>query len=111
MKPGLPRPSDSELVRGLRSSSVFGSLSEPTLGDIAHRLECGTLEAGAVLFSEGEAADTLYIVLTGALEARVPRRQGGEILISTIGPGGIVGEVQILLGGRHRGERENAAVT
>lgn len=50
-----------------------------------------TLEPGQVVFREGEAADSMFIVLEGELEIRVKDR-----VIDTTGPGGIVGEMVLI---------------
>lgn len=49
------------------------------------------LERGQVLFTEGDAADYLYLVKSGAL-----RIISGSIVYEDIGPGGIVGEMGIV---------------
>jgi CRP-like cAMP-binding protein len=49
------------------------------------------LERGQVLFTEGDNADYLYIVKSGAL-----RIMSGSIVYEDVGPGGIVGEMGIV---------------
>ena len=49
------------------------------------------LERGQVLFTEGDNADYLYIVKSGAL-----RIISGSIVYEDVGPGGIVGEMGIV---------------
>ncbi len=49
------------------------------------------LERGQVLFTEGDNADYLYLVKSGAL-----RIISGSIVYEDVGPGGIVGEMGIV---------------
>ena len=50
-----------------------------------------SLEAGHVVFREGDDGDSMYIVLEGELEIRVKDK-----VIDTTGPGGIVGEMALI---------------
>jgi len=50
-----------------------------------------TIEPGHVVFREGDAADSMYVVLEGELEIRVK-----DQVIDTTGPGGIVGEMALV---------------
>jgi CRP/FNR family cyclic AMP-dependent transcriptional regulator len=56
-----------------------------------------TLEAGAVLFHEGDPGDALYVLLTGALKI-----SGGNTVYETVSPGGVVGEMAIVQEGYPR---------
>ena len=99
LEPAASPPDEGELLGSLRSSPVLGSLDEPILRDMCAGLTCGALAPGKVLFEEGEAADALYFVLDGELEAY--RTTGdGELVLSRMGAGTTVGEIQILTGGK-----------
>ncbi len=57
------------------------------------------IEAGAVLFEEGEPSEAVALVLEGELE--VLRRTGGrEVVLGTIGPGEFAGEMGVIEGRR-----------
>jgi len=62
------------------------------------------IEAGDVLFREGDAGDALYVVLDGAL-----RIFSGHTLYETVRPGGIVGEMAIINEGYPRSASVSAA--
>ena len=49
------------------------------------------VEAGHALFREGEAGDTMFVVLDGAVEVT-----HGDRLIETVSAGGIVGEFALI---------------
>ncbi len=80
-----------ELVAALQAIPWFQELSEPhfqQLVDIAH---LRPVEAGEVLFREGDPEDYLYVVLEGrvALDMYVPGR--GRVVILTAEPMDVVG--------------------
>ncbi len=57
------------------------------------------IDAGAVLFEEGEPSEAVALVLEGELE--VLRRTGGrEVVLGTIGPGEFAGEMGVIEGRR-----------
>jgi NTE family protein len=91
--------SDPKVMDCLRSSSVFGWLDEATLQDLVQRFEHMKLAADSILMSLGDAADALYVVIEGELEARARSPGGAELTLSTMGPGSTVGEIPLLFGG------------
>lgn len=54
------------------------------------------LTAGEVLFSEGDNADSAYVVRTGLLEITRQGGGGAEVVVGTCGPGIIVGEMALI---------------
>jgi len=65
------------------------------------------LEPGAVLMTEGAHADTLYLLVSGALAVRK-----GDVLVAAITePGAAVGEISVLLGGAHSATVEASGPT
>jgi len=49
------------------------------------------IEAGKVVFREGDPGDTVYVVLDGKVDLRVNGR-----LVETVGPGGLLGEMALI---------------
>ena len=94
---------NSEILRGSR---FFEGI--PT--EIRDRVIAGGKEndvaAGEELFSEGDPADSLWIVLEGRLEALTTSRYtsatsgGTEQRLGLLGPGEPIGEIAVILGGR-----------
>lgn len=58
-----------------------------------------TVESGAVLFREGDPCDVVYVVIDGGLDV-VMRPDGEDVIVGTLGPGALCGEMQLLTGGR-----------
>jgi predicted acylesterase/phospholipase RssA/CRP-like cAMP-binding protein len=56
------------------------------------------LKAGQILFSQGDPADFMYLLVAGALGVRVQHDDGTETVIDKLAPGAIVGEMALLSG-------------
>lgn len=94
---------DPELFGAVRAVAPFDSLAEDLLEGVCASMTRVALPADAVLFETGQHADALYVVIRGALRAFDPAQGGSppEVRGSAIGPGQLLGEMQILTGGRH----------
>lgn len=80
----------------LKKVSVFAAVSDDVLkliGKCARRVE---IEAGKVLFAEGDLAKEMVVVLEGRLEVYKRGRNGLEARIAILGPGDVVGEMSLV---------------
>ena len=75
----------------LQDINILGGLLGPSLDLVLGCLRRCELPAGAVLFSEGDAARALYIVERGSVQIS----QGGVVL-RLVEPGGSLGEMALL---------------
>ena len=80
----------------LRTVRLFSRVSNEVLAEIADRARVQRLQAGEVLFRQGDAADELYVVQSGQLEVFMDG-VGGEPLRVML-RGGVVGELALLTG-------------
>jgi small-conductance mechanosensitive channel/CRP-like cAMP-binding protein len=86
-----------DAIRLLREAHVLDALSEEERAALAARLVPHRGEAGEIIFTEGGALASLFIIATGAFEVtRVDAR--GSRVIGTIGPGDYFGELALLTG-------------
>jgi CRP/FNR family transcriptional regulator, cyclic AMP receptor protein len=84
--------SDRPDKQGLPGSNALHSPeNEALIARFASSWQTVDLERGQVLFTEGDSADYLYLVKSGAL-----RIISGSIVYEDLGPGGIVGEMGIV---------------
>jgi CRP-like cAMP-binding protein len=74
---------------------VFRALRPDELAEISSRMSTESKNSGDTIIEEGTEGDKFFIVVDGEATAS---HQGGDIL-STIGPGGFIGEIAILKGG------------
>ena len=73
--------------------------SDALLRDLGASASRRSLATGDVLVEQGDEADEVFVVLAGRLEA-VNRSERGELVVGSVGPGHVVGEVTVIAGGR-----------
>ena len=77
---------------------LFGDLPATVWYDLKQHLQWHYLSNGGILFRQGDAADSLYIVVNGRLRAMITSEDGSEQIIGEIGPSEVVGEYALLTG-------------
>src|SRR5581483_219391 len=93
---------EAQLVRHrvahtLRSVPLFASLRWEELLRVATSAQISTVPRDTVICRQGEAGETLYVVLSGEAEVRAVTA-AGERALATLGPGGSFGEMSMLTG-------------
>lgn len=87
----------SRLREALRRAEFFAHLSERALNGLIAATQPVTLDAGATLVEEGEAAESAFFILDGELE--ILRRSGEvDVPLGLRAAGEIVGEMGMLSG-------------
>ena len=84
---------------------VFSTLSPAELAQVAEVAVRRRLDAGEVVFKEGDEGSTCYIVRSGRARAIRAHADGRSITLAHFGPGDIFGEMSML-----DGERRSATV-
>ena len=81
----------------LRASSVFGTLADAVIQDLADVLSLQTVRGGESVVHEGDIANSMLFVISGAL--RVSRRdEAGHLqLFNEVRPGSSFGEAGLIL--------------
>jgi CRP/FNR family transcriptional regulator, cyclic AMP receptor protein len=80
----------------LRRVPIFASLPGVEIEVLAATLESVSFAPGDLIFREGEPGDHLCIVLDGAVEIIAGLGTAHEHLLTTLDPGGIIGEMSLL---------------
>lgn len=88
----------------LRGLPLFGGVDTGLLRKISAKLTVFGILGGRTLFKEGDAADAMYVVVSGRLLA-LREARGGPVIVGEIGRGGVVGEMALL-----SGERRSATI-
>ena len=94
-----------EVVELLGRVPVFSTLEQPDLEQIAELAVPRSFAPGEVVFREGDASDTCYIVREGRARAIRTHRDGRTITLARFGPGDIFGELALF-----EDERRSATV-
>ena len=84
---------DDEAVGLLSGVPVFETLDSRELARIAQLAVPRRFDAGQVVFREGDASDTCYIVRAGHARAIREHPDGRSITLATFGPGDFFGEL------------------
>lgn len=84
---------EAEIVELLGRVPVFSTLEHDDLERIAAVAVPRTFEPGQIVFREGDASDTCYIVRSGRARAVREHGDGRTITLATFGPGDIFGEL------------------
>src|SRR3954451_18893879 len=82
-----------EAVELLSGVPVFATLGPAELAQVAQVVVPRTFEAGQVVFREGDASDTCYVIREGHARALREHPDGRAITLATFGPGDIFGEL------------------
>jgi CRP/FNR family transcriptional regulator len=86
-------PSSSEVVALLAHVPVFSTLQAEDLERIAQLAVPRTFGPGQVVFREGDASDTCYVVRSGRVRAVREHSDGRTITLASFGSGDIFGEL------------------
>ena len=87
--------STQETVALLTHVPVFASLGADDLELVAEACHPRRFEANEVVFREGDASNTCYLVRSGHARAVREHADGRQIALATFGPGDIFGELAI----------------
>jgi CRP/FNR family transcriptional regulator len=82
-----------DTIRLLSRVPVFETLSPPDLEHVAHVAVPRSFRAHQVIFREGDASDTCYVVENGHARAVREHVDGRSIALAHFGPGDIFGEL------------------
>ncbi len=80
----------------LRTAGIFGALSDGVLATFAQSLTTERFAAGDVIFSEGDAAHCLYVLLEGEVEVLKRSRGARDHRVAILGPTDCFGEMSII---------------
>ncbi|MFT5350156.1 MAG: PAS domain S-box-containing protein, partial [Gammaproteobacteria bacterium] len=86
------------IVSLLKATSLFGSLDEAALRDIASEANSVQLMGGMQLVQQGDLADSFYLVMGGRIRTHVTKEDRSERQTGEVGRGELIGETAILTG-------------
>ncbi len=79
----------------LRKTTIFRRLSPDDRQRLAAVARVRDFDKGATLFSEGDASDSLYTVVTGRVKVSKTTARGTDVILEIFGPGDPVGAVAV----------------
>jgi CRP/FNR family transcriptional regulator, nitrogen oxide reductase regulator len=93
MIPVISPPMAHNVDEALRKTTIFRRLSVEDRQRLAAVSYVRDFEKGATLFSEGDASDVLYTIVTGRVKVSKMTVRGTDIILELFGPGDPVGAV------------------
>ena len=88
---------DDDVFELLESAEAFAGVPRNRLGDVLAQLEPRHVAAGELVVAQGEEPTSLYVVAYGRLR-REREENGARLLLGEVGPGGTVGEAELIAG-------------
>ena len=85
-----------ETAQLLQKVSIFAGLPVDVLADLAARMRPRSAEAGAVIVSQEEIGDALYVIASGRFKVVLYGETGREIILSVLVSGDFFGEMSLL---------------
>ncbi|MDA8297797.1 MAG: Crp/Fnr family transcriptional regulator [Actinomycetota bacterium] len=83
----------------LRASSLFGALDDASLAALLQAGRRRTVQRGGFLFFEGDDSTSLVVLVAGRLKLVVTSPGGEQLLLGTLEPPAVLGEIGVIDGG------------
>jgi CRP/FNR family cyclic AMP-dependent transcriptional regulator len=90
--------SDS-VAAALQQTAIFGVLPDSALRELAEGRLQRTYRRDQFLWYQGDLGDYLVVILQGLVKVTVTSPRGDEMLLVTLGPSDVVGELSVIDGG------------
>jgi CRP/FNR family cyclic AMP-dependent transcriptional regulator len=91
-------PTGEETAKLLARTEVFADLEERELRDVAQVAVPRRWERGEVIFREGDAGDTCYLIQSGAVMLTREHQDGRMVALAELRAGGMFGELAMFRG-------------
>jgi CRP/FNR family cyclic AMP-dependent transcriptional regulator len=96
----------TEVTCILRQTDLLRSVSARDLQGVIAVSRLRAFRRGQVVFTRGDPGDTLIVVISGRVKVVVRSADGGELTLTIIQPGGVLGELSIADGGPRSADAE-----
>jgi CRP/FNR family transcriptional regulator, cyclic AMP receptor protein len=87
------------VTAALQQTAIFGELRSSALRELAQVCLQRNYRRGQFLWYQGDPGDYLVVIVTGLVKVTVTSPQGDEMLLVTLGPLEVVGELSVIDGG------------
>jgi CRP/FNR family cyclic AMP-dependent transcriptional regulator len=89
---------EDEVTSLLGEINIFSALPEHARRRLAKEGRLRPYQRGQFLANQGDPGDWLFVILRGMVKVTIASEQGGEIVLTTVGPPRILGELAMLDG-------------
>lgn len=99
----------TDVVGVLRQTDLLRSVPAQDLDGLVAASRLRPYRRGQVVYTTGDPGDTLIVIISGQVKVVVRSADGGELTLTVVGPGGVVGEVSVADGGPRSADVETVA--
>src|ERR1700716_2536694 len=89
-------PNSGSTIDLLRHTKVFAALNDEQLRKLASLLKERQFNANQMIFSQGDAADALYLIVDGRVKVTATDASGRERVLTFSGAGDVLGEMGLV---------------
>jgi CRP/FNR family cyclic AMP-dependent transcriptional regulator len=89
----------SDIAALLAGTELFADVGDEAHESLARAAIVRRFGKGEIIFHQGDVGDAMYVVAAGAVKIFVTSEDGDEMLLITLGPGDVFGELALLDGG------------
>jgi len=86
----------SDAIDALRQVELFEHLTEEQLQLLAKQSREISFRKHAILMTEGDVGESMYVMLTGLAKVYVSDEDGKELVLYELGPGEVIGDIALL---------------
>jgi CRP-like cAMP-binding protein len=90
----------------LRETEIFSAIDAAAPAEVEARLVRKTFRRGQPLFHQGDPGDALYVIVDGSVAVVVSSENGDRMVLTTLHPPDVLGEIALLDGGRRSASAE-----
>ena len=90
--------SSANPVDMLRRTMIFRLLDDPGLFELGAKLHHLSFAPGELIVRQGDAGDSMYIVIGGEVAINYAGKDGSEMQVAVVSPGDFFGEASLLTG-------------
>src|SRR5450631_4574336 len=90
------RPAVGERTMTLKAVPFFTQLSDKELDVVRSVAAEKNYSKNAVVLTEGEVGDSLYMIMSGKVKVFIGDEEGREIILKILGPGDFFGEMSLI---------------
>lgn len=96
----------AEMAGILRRTALLGVVPAADLDRALAASRLRAFRRGQVVFARGDPGDSLIVVVSGRVKVVVRSADGGELTLTVVPPGGMIGELSIADGGPRSADAE-----
>jgi CRP-like cAMP-binding protein len=98
-----------EIVEVLLGTSLLGQVPDADLKAIADAARIRDFRRGQVVFTAGDPGDTVVVVISGRVKVVLHSADGGDLTLTMVEPGGMLGDISVADGGPRSTDAETLA--